>query len=282
MADDLPTLTLNATETALLASGRFTFLNQDLVDASAPAVLLVNPFSRPGNPADDAGFLTPNTVAAGLNVVLNADPQRRTVYLFIDRDNAELTGNYVVQIDALTAVTYDATAAAPADVDELLQGIVDAVNADVPTFAIVEADTYSLAGTGVLDSVRLRAKVGSDPNNTRETFIVAAGTSFQPGANMKLVREIDSVDLRVWGRPAMTVPGAVTVGGPCGDMLNAWREIVDLGTIENGLTQQLNVATMQAIWVEFYASSAPADTYDLNATTDWACAYVALSATDPQ
>jgi hypothetical protein len=275
MTASLTTLTRTATQTSILASARFLRLDHDLIAAATPTALLIDPFARPGAPADDPGIATVNTVGASLNIVYNVDPQRRTVYLAIDRDNAPLTGNYVVQIDSETALTYNATSEAPADVDALIAGIVDMINGDTGATAdIVVADAYSMAGDSTNDAIRLRGVV-TRPDTTRATYIVTSSTAFPGGAALTLVREIDSASVRIWGRPSITVPSSRVLGGPGADMLNAWRPIVDLGEVALGRTEQLNVATLDAIWVELYGVATAADTYAT--TVDWVAVYVALA-----
>lgn len=278
MTTSLSTLTRTATETAIEASARFTTLAQDLVDASDYTALLISPFARPGAPADDLGFECATQVGASLNVVYNVDPQRRTVYLVIDRDNAPLAGatDYDVQIDSETTLSYDVSAEAPADVDALIAGIVDMINGDTGGVAdIVVADAYSMAGDSTNDAIRLRAVVTDD--TTRATFIVTDNTAFPAAADLTLVREIDSASARVWGRPSMTIPSSRVVGGPLGDMINAWRPFADLGAVTLGVTQQLNVATQEAVWVELYDVTTQADTYAT--TVDWVAVYLGVSET---
>lgn len=281
MTTSLTTLTRRATDTSILASARFTELQQDLVANTDWTALLISPFALPGSPADDPGYLCEGTVGASLAVKYNADPQRRTVYLVIDRDNAPLTGttDYDIQIDSETTLTYDVSAEAPADVDALIAGIVSMINGDTGATAdIVEADAYSMAGDGVLDAIRLRGVV-SDPVTERATYIVTNNTAFPSAADLKLVREIDAASVRVWGRESMTIPSSRVIGGPLADMINAWAPVVDLGSVPAGVVQQLNVATLDAVWVELYDATTQADTYAT--TVDWVAVYLGNATTGP-
>ncbi len=264
MSTDLSTETRNATQTSILASARWCEIKESLVATAGDAVLSVNPFEMPGEVASYPGWAVDNTVGALMFVSFHANPRSRTVYLKLDRSagGALLTGNYTTQVNAETAVTYDATAGAPADIDALLQAIADAINAASPGMGdVVVADTYSTAGDGVLDAVRLRGvSTGSYTH-----FTLAAGTSWPVAANMQAYAEMESASLRLYGRASTSVPANIVTGAHYADLLNSWTLIKDYESLTpSGLQEQLNIATQSAVYFELHTlvNSAADDGYN--------------------
>lgn len=181
---DLVTLTSRATEAAIQSSARYTEIQQSMISDGDWTALLQDVWSRPGAPADDAGWSCEDTVSALVRVVYHVDPQRRTVYLVIDRDKAPKTGTYRVQINSVS-MSYNATTEAPSDVDELLQGIADAINSDTSMSSLVSADVYSMGGADD-DAIRLRAVVTD--TTTLNSYTVGANTTF-PSAGRARARQ---------------------------------------------------------------------------------------------
>lgn len=260
MTTPLATLTRNATETSLLASGRFCQIQSDITASAGAALLAVDALQKPGLPADYPGWPTPNTVGALMLVSFHANPKARTIYLVIDRDNAPLTGNYTTQVDAVTAVTYDATAGAPADVDALLQAIADELNGDAGFAAVATADTYATAGDGVLNAIRLQGVAATVDGYT--SFIITSNTVWPGAADLAVYGELTSASLRVYGRGGQSTKSSVVSSAHHTAMISAWTLIKDYGELTtDGLQEQLNVATQAAIYLELYARVEPADTY---------------------
>lgn len=245
MSTDLPTLTLSATRKAILATASSPVLAQALSDGAGSMEPRV---SLGGLPAPGAsGWLcaAPDNEAgsAFLSIVLHRDVRTRTVYLVIDRDNAPLTGNYTVAVtDGVNTYseTYDATSAAPADVDELLQGIADAINAatggDIGD--LVVASAYAVETGGDLNAIRLVGNV-TDPVSSFYDFQVTSSTSFPGGAALVLYGELpEATTAELFFREGASVlPAAQNASSaPYLDAVTAWKRVADIASTLSGGT----------------------------------------------
>lgn len=214
MATDTATV-LQAT---ILAQGLYTKLDRAITSG---LTLTPDPWAIPSS--SEAGFALPATKTVDVRVTFHAEPGRRSVWLALDTDNAPLTGNYTVIIDGNT-VTYNATSSAPADVDALLQGIADAINADGTVGALVVATRVKASSTATsapYDAVRLTAVAsaavaasGLPAGASYKTFALGA-CSFPAGADLHIIREVDSATLNIWSKPGYNTD-SVPSGGLSG------------------------------------------------------------------
>lgn len=228
MTSSIETLTRNASSLSIKSSGAFTYLEQAIsstVSSMTPRVALSD---IPGT--GEAGWAVVDTVACLCHVAVHADITRRTAYLVIDRDNAPLTGNYVVTLDAVTH-TYDATAEAPADVDELLQGIADKINIG----AVAAATVTSIDSTTAADSDAIRLVAVPSDATAYATFSINTGTTFPAAADLNVFAEFDTLSVAtIYGRPTPTVLGSVANSRPYGAMVGGWTQVLDVVNIIGG------------------------------------------------
>lgn len=253
-------LAARATEAAVLASGRTTQLSTTLLDPNDNVVQLPNPWARPS--PDDAGFATQNTMAVDVRVSFHQNSQARRVWLLVDRDNLPLTGDFVVEVDG-TTVTYDATAAAPADKDTLLEEWADAINNNVTVGAIVTATRVKLRdASGSYDAVRLEAipaaadaADGIPAGAAYATYSIGADIAAPQAAALRLVREVDSASMSIWTLKGFTVASTVQAGlnTAMSGLIDAWVETLDFGALnENGFDERLDYASRNAGFVHLY------------------------------
>jgi len=92
--------------------------------------------------AADSGVYLQRAVRALVHVSLRENVAYRSVRL---TTTTVLTGTYTVTVDG-NAVAYNATVEAPADINELLEGIAEAVNDDVTVGALVTASIVTQIG----------------------------------------------------------------------------------------------------------------------------------------
>jgi hypothetical protein len=252
-----PTLSgLNAlaARAAVSAAGISTKLEQGLVALPGGMVPVIDCFRQPGLPATDPGWITSGVVKADLNIGFRRIPGVRTVYLVIDRAGAPITGSYVVEVEGDTA-TYDATSEAPADVDELIAGIVDEINGSAIAVHATASAIATVPG-GPLDAIMLTG------TGTPAAFLVDADTAFPSGAALAIYGEITSASARIYVRQ---IPSARTVFGlsasqPLDWIRGGWRVTRDLGALtEAGFLDYLLVSSVDAVWVELYDVVQPAD-----------------------
>lgn len=249
----ISSLTLDATEIAICAAGAYPHLEEPLssaVDSMSPRVPLelIPATSDTGWDVADAG-------AALVSVVLHRDVRSRTVYLVIDRANAPLTGNYVVNIDAVT-VTYNATAGAPANVDALLAAIVAALAASGPMAAIVTASVVTTEPGGDADAIRL---VAVSTGAAYATFEVAVATAFPGAAALVAWCEYDTAstcELYVKDAPTIDSASSSLTSAPYIAALSAWKLAADIaGSLPGGVipsggyVQRIDAAGLGAVYV---------------------------------
>lgn len=143
-------------------------------------------------PAPDAqGLDVRGASAVDLSVGLHEDIRARTVYFVINRDAAPLTGNYVIRAGGTTS-TYDATAGAPADVDELLAGWAAAVLADLGpvganVLSSVDVVRWATTEGEETNAIKVVGAIGSQVGHT--TFALGAATAAPEGAALHIWRE---------------------------------------------------------------------------------------------
>ena len=228
MTSSIETLTRNASSLSIKSSGAFTYLEEAIsstVSSMTPRVALSD---IPGT--GEAGWDVVDTVACLCHVAVHADITRRTAYLVIDRDNAPLTGNYVVTLDA-TSYTYDATSEAPADVDELLQGVADKINIG----SIAVATVTSIDSTTAADSDAIKIVAVSSDSTAYATFAINTGTAFPVAADLNVFAEFDTLSVAtIYGRPTPTVLGSVANSRPYGAMVGGWVQVSDVTTLIGG------------------------------------------------
>lgn len=222
----ITTLTETATVAAIKSAGIRPKLEQSISESASsmtPRVALSD-IPTPST----VGWAVSDTVACLVHIAVHADLSKRTVYLVIDRDNAPLTGDYKVELNSNT-YTYNATAGAPADVDELLAGI--AATYDVSTEA--NATVVSIDPSGEANAIRLRAK--SSDASTYATFTVDAATSFPALADLEVYAEFDDLSTAIiYGKPAPTIAGSVANSQPYADMIGGWVQVSSVTTVLGG------------------------------------------------
>lgn len=249
----ISSLTADATRIAIRAAGPYPHLEEALSDGADSLTPRVGIDLIPGT--SDTGWDVTGSGAAELVIALHRDVRARTVYLVIDRANAPLTGNYVVQVDAVT-VTYNATSGAPADVDELLADIVAALAASGPMSAIVTASVYSTEPGGAADAIRL---VAVSTGASYATFEVNASTSFPALAGLVAWCELDTAstcELYVRDAPVVASASSSGTSAPYIAALSAWKLAGNIaaslpGSVipSGGYIQRLDVAGMGAVFV---------------------------------
>ena len=254
----LPTNTSQATIAAILAAGQ---------DKRSSTIGGIDHFRPPPPRAElDPSLLINNSIAVHARVAFHGDPRARTVELKIDLDTAPLTGLYVFEIAGPVPMTttYDATAEAPANHDELLQGWADAIasdNADYTAIALSSTRT----GSDPLDTVRVVAPTG---NPTYTTFEIGAATSAPEGAKLAIARETNQASVRLWLYPGYKLTNETQMtrlqyDQAVGPVING-----DLGVRPpGGWEQQANLANIYGAWVELY-SPVDADTIPIVVSGD--------------
>jgi hypothetical protein len=168
----------DATELAILASGRAP----EWSDSPSPTV-------EPSNAA--SGVPLEGAVKTLVEVALREQTHRRTVRLGIV--GVDLLSTYTVTIDG-TAVAYNAAGAGAADLEDVVDGIAAAINANGTVNQLVSAtavdanDTTTSPRTKVL----IRGLTG--------TAYAVNFTESGPGANPALsaVADYESAELRLW------------------------------------------------------------------------------------
>jgi len=225
-----------ATNAAILAAGLRTRYSGTLAGLD---------FFSPPDP-NAIVFACGGSKAVDLHVSFHRDPRARTIELKIDRDDAPLTGDYVLVLGS-TTVTYDATASAPADVDALLAGWASAISSGFTDHtAVVVA---SVTG-GSADAVRVTAPTGT---GAYATFIIATGTLAPAGAALEIRREIDSASLRIWTRNGAELPDALTMDPLQAAQSQGWALAADLGALDyGGYDQRLDLASRSAVWPQLH------------------------------
>jgi hypothetical protein len=203
----------------------------------------------------DEGWDVTGSGAALLVVALHRDVRSRTVYLVIDRANAPLTGNYVVNVDAVT-VTYNATAGAPADVDALLAAIVAALAASGPMAAIVTASVVATEPGGDADAIRL---VAVSTGTAYATFDLAVATAFPGAADLVAWCEYDTASVcQLYVRDAPTIDSASSslTSAPYIAAMTGWKIAADIAAAlpggvvpSGGYIERLDVAGLGAVYV---------------------------------
>lgn len=251
----LSSLSLTATQIAIRASGADIQLQQPIGTGMAPRVALES-YPSPS----DVGWSTGESGACHMVVQLRADLNRRTAYLVIDRDTAPLTGNYIVQAGdggGVAVSTYNATAGAPADVDELLAAIVVQLTTNLSAYLV--ADVYSTEPGGDSDCIRVR-------------FVVADGrlsisTAFPPAADLAIYAEYQTLTaLELYGRAAPHILPAASQGSAYSDMTSAWTLVSDItATLPNGevprggYMQRIDTSGMSAVMARVVGATLPDD-----------------------
>lgn len=152
----------------------------------------------------------------------------------VEITTADLTTTvYTVTING-NDVDYDASAETPADADELLQGIVDAINADGTVGAIVTA----AVDPDNADTVLL---TGDDEDDYSIAVSVAGGT----GA-LACTAAATSCSVRIW-----STPGGIIKSGSTG--YDGWVKPANglvTGVDSGGVMERITCGSMGRIYVE--------------------------------
>lgn len=249
----------SATSSAILSASRYTQLSTVLVAADG-LTLTPDPWALPA--PSDLGFELGDTIGADVSISFHRDLRGRTVWLVIDPDNAPLSGDYVCEVDG-TVVTY--TAASDADVDTVLQGWADAINADATVGDIVTAAKVKLRdpSAGAYDAVRIVrlpsaavAATGIPAGAAYKTFSLGASTSAPAGAALEVHREVDSASMAVYTLPGFSKTAAVAgaLNGSVGGQVSNWRLHEDHGSQPAlGFDDRFNFAARAAARVVLYS-----------------------------
>lgn len=214
---------------------------------------------------DIADYDTPPTSAAA-GAYMEGSPKalacvavRETVHARTARaviGTAALTGTtYTITIDA-NAVAFDSTAEAPADADELVQGIVDGINADVTVGAIVTASVDPDDEDGL--TIKL---VGLEEEDYSFAASVAGGT----GTFASQTADPVSCDVRLWVTPGGTIKSG-SVGNENGWIwpLDAVYEDIDYrGFMERFDVASCDRASLQVENIAKHASDGASVTVDV-------------------
>jgi len=262
----MSTTTAQASIAAILAAGGTTRVDTTLIDTDQRG-LSPNPWGRPS--AAETGFGTLNTGSVDCRVVFHEDPQTRTVYLVIDETAAPLTGNYVLELDTFVS-TYDATAGAPADVDALLTAWASKIVADLgPAGAlgqVVQTATRVAYKdpSGSYDAIKLVGIV--DPATPADaepagvdytTFSIGASTSCPSGAELFILREVDSASLALYTKNAASITTEVedNLSAGMSALMSGWTLASDIGALPtDGYAERLYMASQSAGFLRLYAA----------------------------
>lgn len=131
---------------AIVAAGR----NPQWVEQTA--------YEDPPTSASDGTYLE-EAVVTLVRVDLRETLSARTAYFVIDA--VDLTAVYELVLDG-TSVTYDAGGAGATDLDDVLAGIVAAVQGNVTTNALVNVTVVDTDDDGVDDAVRIEGRAIDD------------------------------------------------------------------------------------------------------------------------
>lgn len=236
---------VQATEAAILAAGLRTRLASGLVDSTDGKALSPDPFALPSE--SELGYAL-ETKAADIIVSFHRDLRSRTFWLWIDRDSAPLTGNYVCEVNT-TVSTYDATSAAPADVDELLTEWAAQINSDIS--AVTATLDTIVAASGTVDAVRV--VVDSSDSQAYVTCSIGASTSAPAGADLHVLREPDYASLEVYTKTGTEVANTVNRSGATDALFQGWRLARTIGELEfKGYDQRGDFAERSNVFLRLY------------------------------
>jgi len=262
----MSTTTAQASIAAILAAGGTTRVDTTLIGTDRRE-LSPNPWGRPS--AAEAGFTTLNTGSVDCRVAFHETPQTRTVYLVIDETAAPLTGNYVVELDTFVS-TYDATAGAPADVDALLTAWAAKIVADIgPSGSLGQAVQSATRvaykdPAGSYDAIKLVGIV--DPATPADaepagvdytTFSIGASTSCPAGAELYILREVDSASMAIYTKNAASLTTEVEANLTSGmsALLSGWTLAGDVGALPtDGYSERLYMASQSAGFIRLYTA----------------------------
>lgn len=246
---------LAANRAAVLASGLRTRLASGLNSSSDIKDLSPDPFKYPA--PTDLGFALA-TAAADVRISFHYDLRARSVWLWIDRDNAPLTGNYVLEVDT-TVSTYDATSGAPADVDALLTAWVAQIEADLGSAGTGDVTaTLDIIDTtqASFDSIRITAlydDTSSTDVNAYATYALGASTAAPEAADLHILREPDDASAEVYTRTGAERGPSSVLNGAMAKVYGAWARTANLGALDEvGYDQRGNFAERSAAFIRLH------------------------------
>lgn len=157
---------------------------------SGTSTLDASPFGAVGVPLS-------NAPAVLVQVLLREEDGKETQYITVDSSNDDdLDDTYEVTVDSNT-VSYDASSENPADAVALVNGIVDAINADGTVGGIVGATAVDADEDGDVDTIRLVSTAG-DESFTLSTSVTDTGAG--TGGTLTSYGDATSLDIAVWLR----------------------------------------------------------------------------------
>ena len=195
----------------------------------------------------------------------------RTVYIAVRV--LDLTGTYRATVNG-SNVDFDAAAAAAATRADVIQGWVDAINADVVVNLLVTAEALTLQGGSGVDTIRIKGDKLAGADYT----IGVSSTVGTP--EMDVVADVSKVDFRIFVTlkpptpPGVAVPSTVasapTSPGPAGgfpsDLVKFgagdWRNPNGAVYATNGFlgfAEIFDTAGQDRLYVEATALTTPAD-----------------------
>jgi hypothetical protein len=178
-----------ATTIAVLMGGRTpVWSTQDAVGSGSP----------PSLPTD--GVVLQGAVKALAHVQLRDNPAYRSAIVSVS--TLVLTSTYTVTING-TSVAYDANAGGAVDLEDVVDGIAAAINANVTAAAVVTASSYAASGTGARD----RVKIVGDSAEDWSISVTAGG-----GAGLECVADLTGALVQTWwvpGARAGSMPPAI-------------------------------------------------------------------------
>ena len=271
----MSTTTAEILDGTALAQGRKTQLSTTLIGADRRQ-LSPNPWAAPGE--SEVGFSLSSTVQTDLRATFHANARGRSVWFVIDETASPVDGAYSIEIDG-TVVTY--TASSVADIDTLLDAIVDEVNNDAAVSLLVLASKVKHKDTsGSYDAIRVVAldsdatpASGLPSGGSYSTFSVGASTSFPEEVELYVVREVDSASLRVWDKRGYSTTTSVdaNMNGPASLQQDGWAvasngEIGALPT--QGYDERWNFASRSAVFLELYDLVTTDETFSIASSGD--------------
>jgi len=191
-----------------------------------------------------------------VRIAFHYDLRARSVWLWIDRDNAPLTGNYVCEVDT-TVSTYDATSDAPADVDALLEGWRDQINSDLSSSVVATLDIVDNT-QAAYDAIRITAAyddTSATDVNAYATYALGADTAAPEDASLHILREPDDASAEVYTRTGAERGPSAVVNGPMTRVYGAWARTADLGELDEvGYDERGNFAERSAAFVRLHTA----------------------------
>lgn len=225
-----------------------SYTNNALAAGLVPRVENANPTSFP--PPGGGGVTVEGAIFADVDIVVREHPDYMTTRCQVT--TTDLTATYTATVNG-NAVAYDAAAAAPADLAELVQEWAAAINADVTVGPLVTADAADLDGDGLDDSIVIRG-------DSQQPFTIAYSAT--GSAVLATFRDAQTCCWRIYGR--VTEGGTTPTAPDDAARQVAWKRMLDesgrqlcgMTVIEND-TIRVDVRGYSALYVQLYRVGYP-------------------------